>query len=385
MRFPWLTTPTGRHHVTRRSGEDAMAGVTEAKDLTAYPGRRKRLLSLGLRLGIIVAIAGGLLWSVASQWPAVQRTWLALSWQSMVLALLAVLCGMFANSMAWRAAARDLGHTVSIPDTMRILMIGQLGKYIPGSFWAYVLQVELGKRAGLPRARAFVATLVALGLSIVAALGLGLLSLPPLLRAATANDVEYAGSVRVALIIAATIFPIAVICAIPRVLTRLTQVVLRILRRPPLEHVLTASGVLRVIAWSTVGYVLFGVHLWLLANEQAAPGWGGLVRLIGSFAIAMTAGLFAFVSPSGLGVREAVLIATLVPFLASSGGVGAAIAIALASRLIFTLADLVGAGLAALSGVRVIRGAATRAADAVTPATRTSAEAGATTASSPSP
>jgi uncharacterized membrane protein YbhN (UPF0104 family) len=362
-----------------------MTGVTQTNDPAAPAHRRRRLLSLGLRLGVIVTIAGGLVWSVSSQWPEVERTWRGLAWQSIVLAVLAVLGGMFANSMAWRAAARDLEQTVSIPDTLRILMIGQLGKYIPGSVWAYVLQVELGKRAGLPRARAFVATIVALGLSIVAALGLGLLSLPPLLHAASANDVAYAGSVRVALIIAAAMFPIAVVCAIPPVLTRLIQLVLRILRRPPLTHALTGPGVIRVLAWSVLGYVLFGVQLWLLANSQAESGAAGLVRSIGSFAIAMTAGLFAFVSPSGLGVREAVLVAALAPSLPSSGGVGAAIAIALASRLIFTLADLIGAGLAALSGTRMMRRGGKRTAEVVTPVARTVAEAPAAAASSPSP
>jgi glycosyltransferase 2 family protein len=362
-----------------------MTGVTQADDVAVPSHRRRRLLSLGLRLAVIVAIAGGLVWSVSSQWPEVERTWKGLAWQSIVLAVLAVLGGMFANSMAWRAATRDIGHAVSIPDTLRILLIGQLGKYIPGSVWAYVLQVELGKRAGLPRARAFVATLVALGLGIVAALGLGLLSLPSLLHAASANDAAYAGPVRVALIIAAAMFPIAVICAIPPVLTWLIQVVLRTLRRPPLPHALTGPGVLRVLAWSVLGYVLFGVQLWLLANTQAGSGVAGLVRSTGSFAIAMTAGMFAFVSPSGLGVREAVLVASLAPSLTSSGGVGVAIGIALASRLIFTLADLIGAGLAALSGTQLMRRRGGRAADVVTPVTHRAAEAPATAASSPSP
>jgi uncharacterized membrane protein YbhN (UPF0104 family) len=69
----------------------------------------------------------------------------------------------------------------------------------------------------------------------------------------------------------------------------------------------------------------------------------------------MTTGMFAFLSPSGLGVREAVLVAAMVPVLASAGGVGAATGIALASRLIFTIADLLGAGVAALIAVRQLR------------------------------
>ncbi|MEH1101447.1 lysylphosphatidylglycerol synthase transmembrane domain-containing protein [Micromonospora sp. CPCC 205561] len=354
--------------------------ATQVETVTAPAGEAgaakgpTRWLSLGVRVLVIAAIAAGMTWSVVSQWPDVRQTWLDLAWPSVVLAVLAVLAGMFANSMAWRAAATDLEHRVSVPAALRICMVGQLGKYIPGSVWAYVLQMELARRAGLPRARAFLATLVALGLGVVAALGVGLLSLPSLLDATAETGAEYAESVRVALYIVAVLFPIALVCAIPAVLTRLIQLVLKVLRRPPLQHRLTLSGVLRVVGWSALGYTLFGVHLWLLANAQAAPGLGGLLRSIGSFAIAMTVGMFAFLSPSGLGVREAVLVATMAPFLADAGGLGAATGIALASRLIFTVADLLAAGIAALSGVRQLRrSGGTPAADA-TPAAPVAAE-----------
>jgi uncharacterized membrane protein YbhN (UPF0104 family) len=315
----------------------------------------RRWLSPAVRLLVVAAIAAGMTWSVVHQWPQVRATWLGLAWESVVLSVLAALGGMLAHTMAWRAAAADLEHRVTVPAAMRICLVGQLGKYIPGSVWAYVLQMELAKRAGLPRARAFLATLVTVGLGVVAALGLGLLSLPSLRTAAAAADSTYAASVRVALVIVAVLFPIAVVCAIPRVLTRLVQLALRLLRRPPLRHTLSWPGVLRVVAWSALGFTLFGTHLWLLANAQAAPGVDGLLRSIGSFAIAMTVGMFAVLSPSGLGVREAVLVAAMAPFLTTSGGVGAAVGIALASRLIFTIADLLAAGIAASSGLRQLR------------------------------
>ncbi|WP_229397927.1 lysylphosphatidylglycerol synthase transmembrane domain-containing protein [Micromonospora okii] len=329
--------------------------TSEAAAPPAPAGPLRRWLSVGLRVVVVAAIAVGMVWSVVDQWPQVRSTWLGLAWQSVVLSVLAALAGMVANTMAWRAAVDDLEHRVSVPAALRICLVGQLGKYIPGSVWAYVLQIELSRRVGLPRARAFLATLVSVGLGVTAALGLGLLSLPALREAAGGDDSTYADSVRVALWIVAALFPVALVCAVPRVLTALVQLALRVLRRPPLEHRLTWPGVLRVVGWSALGYTLFGVHLWLLANAQATPGLEGLLRSVGSFAIAMTVGMFAFLSPSGLGVREAVLVAALAPFLVDSGGVGAAMGIALASRLIFTIADVLAAGLAALSGVRQLR------------------------------
>jgi uncharacterized membrane protein YbhN (UPF0104 family) len=317
--------------------------------------RRRRRLSVAIRIGVVLAIGAGMVWSVISQWPQVRDTWLGLAWESVVLSVVAALAGMVANSMAWRAAARDLEQRLSVPSALQICLVGQLGKYIPGSVWAYVLQMELGKRAGLPRARAFLTALVALGLGVVAALGVGLLSLPDLWQAADASESGYAESVKVALYIVAVLFPIALVCAVPPVLTWLVQLALRILRRPPLQHRLSLRGTLSVIGWSVLGYVLFGVHLWLLTNAQGAPGLRGLLVCTGAFAIAMTAGMFAFLSPSGLGVREAVLVAALVPVLATAGGVGAATGIAFASLLIFTIADVSGAGVAALIAARQLR------------------------------
>jgi uncharacterized membrane protein YbhN (UPF0104 family) len=311
----------------------------------------RRIVLAGLKLGLAVAIAGFMAYSVVTQWAQVRQTWLGLAWQSVLLSFVAAVIGMLANLMAWRASLRDLEHQVSFVTSARITFIGALGKYLPGSVWAYVMQMEFGRRAGLPRSRAFLASLVAGGLGTTAALGVGTLALPSLFEGANAAE-SYGSSVRVALYILTALVPIALICAIPQVLTRLIQLLLRLLRRPPLTHTLTWGGVLQVVGWATVAWVCFGTHLWLLTNAQAAPGVGGLFRSVGALAVAMTVGMFAVFAPSGLGVREAVLVAALVPTLPPSNAAGTALGIALASRMLFILADAVTAAAAALTALR---------------------------------
>jgi len=56
-------------------------------------------------------------------------------------------------------------------------------------------------------------------------------------------------------------------------------------------------------------------------------------------ALAMTLGFVVVVAPSGIGVREAVLVAALAPVLDTPE----ALAIALVARLLFTVADLIAA------------------------------------------
>ena len=137
----------------------------------------------------------------------------------------------------------------------------------------------------------------------------------------------------------------ALICAIPPVLSRLVDLFLRILGRAGLGHRLRLLGLLRVMGWSALAWTLFGVHFYLLGVGAGGGLTPSLLDCIGSFALAMTAGLLAVASPSGLGVREAVLVASLAPF----GGVGTALGVALASRLILTVADVLAAGAAAWS------------------------------------
>jgi uncharacterized membrane protein YbhN (UPF0104 family) len=67
--------------------------------------------------------------------------------------------------------------------------------------------------------------------------------------------------------------------------------------------------------------------------------------------LAMTAGLVAFFLPSGIGARELVIVgglATVLPY-------GQALALAVVSRLLFTLVELTSAGAAALV-VKLSRG-----------------------------
>lgn len=305
------------------------------QDIVGNPWRGRALNTV--RLVFVVAVLAAVMYTVVKQWAEVRSTLASLAWPSLALSLIMVLAGLGAQTLGWRAALTDLGQRVPVRTAAQIYLIGLLAKYLPGSLWSFVLQMELGRRANITRARAFLAGIVSLALSTTAALVLGALALPVLFRAG--------GWITILLL---TLAPISLVCAHPAVLTWLTQRFLRLTRRSPLDHPLQWRGVGAVVGWSAVAWVCFGVHLWLLADAAAAPGLAGLVRCTGAFALALTAGIFAFLSPSGLGVREGIITAALLPYVQP----GVALGIALASRVIFTVSDLLAAGLAALAGWR---------------------------------
>jgi glycosyltransferase 2 family protein len=296
-----------------------------------------------VRPAFAVLIFAAIVYAVVSEWSGVQSALGTLAWPSVVLSFVAAFVGTLTGLMAWRALLADEGHRLPPLTAARIFFVGQLGKYLPGSVWSIVLQMELGKRAGVPRGRAFTTSLAWVGLSLSTALCVGLLGFPVLLSA-------HSGEAWALVVI----LPFAVVMSCPPVLTRLVNLVLRVMRKPPLPRPLSWRGVLSACGWLVLTWVAFGLHLWLLANALGAPGIEGVTRCIGGFALAMAAGVLFVFAPSGAGVREALIVAALAPVMSA----GEALGIAVVSRALFILADVLSAGGAALSGLRQVGGRA---------------------------
>ncbi len=302
---------------------------------------RLRLLAL-LRPTVALLVLLAIAYAVNSQWSDVRSAITTLKWQAVVLSLLACLAGSTTSLMAWRAVLADEGYRLSPIAAGRIFFVGQLGKYLPGSVFSIVLQMELAKRAGVPRARAFTTSLAWVGLSVSTGLAIGMIGFP-VISAAHHDDTW--------LLVAA--LPVALVASLPPVLTRLVNLLLRVLRKPPLPRPLSWSGVGKACLWLCATWVLLGLHLWLLADSLGAPGWSGLTRCIGGMALAITAGVLFVVVPSGAGVREAIIVAALAPVMPA----GQALGIAVVSRGLFIVSDLLTAGGAAISGLRQVRSA----------------------------
>jgi uncharacterized membrane protein YbhN (UPF0104 family) len=282
----------------------------------------------------IVAVVAFAAKQLASNWDEFWHTLQDIAWQSSALSLLALVVSILVSTGGWQVMVDDLGEPIGYRGGAQICLVGQLGKYVPGSVWAYLLQMELGRKAGVARARIFTGSLVQFGVGIVAALVLSILAMPAV----------FSNSPNALWLF--ILLPAGLIALHPKVLTWGTSLVLRILRRPPLDHRLSWKTIGKVFGAAILAYGFQGVHLWLLANSVGAPGFDGLVLCVGAMAIAMTSGTFAFILPSGAGVREVVMVAVLT---ASGLSVGQATAFAVASRVMFTVADLITAGGAALA------------------------------------
>lgn len=336
---------TGEDRATEEggvTGEGARRDLLADEDHSSVPTARSGRAILGtvLRVLVTVAIAVAIVFAVKSQWADVRGTIAELSIWSLIGSAAFVFLGMGAAVRSWQHALGALESPIPAFDAARAYLVGQLGKYLPGSVWAFVLQTELVRRAGVSRATGFTAVLVTVGLSTTSALIVGLLGLPALFEVST-----------VAAVAVLVLVPIALVCAYPPVLTRLVNIALKLLRRSPLRKGLAPSKIARSLGWCGLSWILYGISLWILASGAAGIHLGGLPQCIGALALGMCAGVLVVIAPSGIGVREAVIVAALSPFMES----GVALGLALASRLVFTLCEVIAGLLSAVAGARSLR------------------------------
>jgi hypothetical protein len=112
--------------------------------------------------------------------------------------------------------------------------------------------------------------------------------------------------------------------------------------------------VLRAAAWSLAGWAFFSVHSWLLVAGVTGKGVSVLPIAAGAYALAWSVGFVLIPFPGGVGPRELAFIAALAPVMPR----GSAIVVAVVSRLVLTIGDLVWAAVAFWLGRGGLRGAA---------------------------
>jgi uncharacterized membrane protein YbhN (UPF0104 family) len=289
---------------------------------------------------VLLVFGGALAFALAAQWGAVRPLLGQLSAPFLAAALAAVLAGILATFLCWREVLADLGGRLPVRAGARVFFLGQLGKYVPGSLWPVMAQMELGRDHQVPERASgsavgvFLLVLVGTGLAVAAAA-------VPLLGPDAVHAYWWLLAV----------LPVALLLLVPRVLNRLLALVMRLGRRPPLPAPLSAGGVLRAVAWAMVSWVANGVHVWVLAGQFGAADptlLAPLAMATGAFAAAWCAGFLLVVTPAGAGVREAALVLLLGGALTRPQ----ATVVALVSRLLFVVGDLGWGAAALLAGRR---------------------------------
>jgi glycosyltransferase 2 family protein len=228
--------------------------------------------------------------------------------------------------VAWRTMLAGWGQRLDGWTTARIWTVSSLGKYLPGKVWAVAGMALMAQRAGIAP---WAATGSAVVLQVLA-IGTGA-ALAGLTGRAAIEAAHPGSGVALGLLVAAAVAGVALLLWPPflRRLLRLAAPDAEAHRAP------AATGIVIGIAANLIAWVGYGAALWLLARGLL-PGVGLRPSLaIAVFTASYLAGFLALFAPGGIGVREGLFILMLQGPL----GLGAATALALASRLLLTITE----------------------------------------------
>jgi hypothetical protein len=257
---------------------------------------------------------------------------------AMIASVFFGLVGSGSTFPQWRAVLCGLGVRLRWSTGAKVFLVGQLGKYLPGSVWPILIQMEAGRAAGANRRTMIAANLI----SMANGCAVGVIVACILLPIYNAQALHRYWWVLLAL-------PVLVVLLHPRAITGLLDRAMSLLHREPLGEQVQAKYLLVASGWSLMSWLGFGLHLGILVSAVGPGSPATWVLCTGAMALAIPAGLLFIPAPAGAGVREIILLLVLESLLPK----GSALAVVLASRVILICCDLILAGGAAILGRRL--------------------------------
>ncbi|MDO5661191.1 MAG: lysylphosphatidylglycerol synthase domain-containing protein [Brachybacterium sp.] len=306
----------------------------------AAPGppapRRRSGLKRALRWGVTILVVGvvGFLFTRAliDNWTAVQERDLGFSWL-WIPATLSFALAIAATGMAWARIVRwlDPSAEVTTREAIAVQSLSWILKYIPGQVGSVANKVLWAGKKGISRSLiviSFIYENVFLQLaSIVPAAVILMLSVGP---AVFGQDLALMVAPLLVLI------PIAIVLYPPAFRRILDLPAKKVLKQPlPREYFLSGPQALLSSLEFVIPRAINGVGFVLIAHTVSDIGPGMWLPFAATYALAGAIGILAVLVPSGIGVREAVIVLVLSQYVSAPE----AIIIALLARLLATFAD----------------------------------------------
>lgn len=289
-----------------------------------------------LRWVVTLAVVGVVGWlfarSLAANWEQVREQHLGFSWW-WVLATACFAGAVALTGIAWGRIIRWLDPSAQVParEAIAVQCLSWVLKYIPGQIGSVTNKVLWAGRKGISRTLVLISFLyenIFLQIaSIVPAVVILLLSLGPSLFGANAT-----------LLLAplAVLIPAAVVLYPPAFHALIALPARKLLKAEvPRDYFLSAPRTVLSLGEFLLPRLLNGIGFVIIAatvSDITSEHW---LPFIAAYALAGAIGILAILVPSGLGVREAVIVVVLSQYVPTSE----AIVISLLARLLATLGD----------------------------------------------
>jgi len=236
----------------------------------------------------------------------------------------------FIQVWAWYLITLGLGIALPLRETVGTWFYSQLGKYVPGKIWLFLSRLYFYGSKGKSKGTVTVAVYLETATFVMAAGLIFLVSLFDLRREIPSLHPWISLPGVLCLLILAFLF------IHPRVLQATLNRCLAFLKREPIFISISYGETLWILGISVLSWVVGGIGFYLFVDSVFAVQPDYVLIVTGALAISSTLGLVALFAPSGLGIREGVLVYLLSAIMPSA----VAVVVSVLTRLWMTFIEI---------------------------------------------
>jgi uncharacterized membrane protein YbhN (UPF0104 family) len=297
--------------------------------------RFKRVLIFGIVATIFGVIAFMLFRNIGEIRDAIRNETLKLNLSWLLAAVFLILLYLLARTAMWQLITARNDAAVPFRKAAAIWLVSYLGKNLPGKVMLVLGKVYFYRSHGVGAGRIsfcfVVETLMdLLGATVVFLICVPMVDLPTIRNPAWIWSFAAAGAALVFCVLS------------PPVLKRCVGWTARFRGKTEVEIRVKYLDILQFAAMSVLNWTILGLGFFALVRSMVFVDFDQLAYFTGAFAVATIVGIVSLFAPSGLGVREGILLALLQYKLP----VGIAAIVVIGSRIWFTLGELAGAAIA---------------------------------------
>ncbi|MFA5032429.1 MAG: lysylphosphatidylglycerol synthase transmembrane domain-containing protein [bacterium] len=253
---------------------------------------------------------------------------LKFDWIFLFLSLACILLGGLINGWLWQINLIYIGEKISYIQSLRVISLSYLPKYIPGKVFGIASQVWLTKEEGsISGTKGSIGAILNMGVSILGGALLGCSILPFVLKNKLPINIYFLLG----------FIPVLFIILYPPIFIRASNWFLKILKRDIITFIPHYGQILKLLFLNISFWIFQTIAIFFLIRSFYPIGLSFLVPLCGIFPGASVIALLSFFTPGGLGVREGVLSYLFSFFMPTSIGIVASIVM----RLLGTIGEII--------------------------------------------
>lgn len=250
---------------------------------------------------IVIAIfiyLGKMVWE---NWAQVKQASFTLRPFTLLLSTFIFAFSYFIQIWAWYLITLKLGIALSFSETLKSWFYSQLGKNLPGKVWLLLGRFYFYESKGKSKKAISVALFIETATVLISA---GLLCLVGLFVFKDVRSLYFGGQLGWLVLL----FLFACGSLHPWILQKIINWILKLFKKDPLLLSVAYADILWILWISFLSWALGGIGFFFFVASVFPVSLSHILFLAGTLAIASILGLGAVFAPSGLGVREGVLV-----------------------------------------------------------------------------